>query len=140
MKVSEMLNSCIEKMKNMTQEEFDLIKSNRGLNDKIYDESKYVDYTFNIELPNNKNQLRKKECLVYNYIDSNTDNKMLYNNWISINYINRYSSVLKIKKNDYVYQFFKNKSGILENESLVSKNKIGDDKYYEDNEDFSKAA
>ena len=47
----EILKKCIEMTKNMTQEEFEKVKIERGIKDKVYEDKNYLGEGFELVLP-----------------------------------------------------------------------------------------
>lgn len=66
MKAIELLNSCIEQLNNMSQEEFDALVKKKKLDQISYDEDKYIDSEFKILLPSQLNSPNKN----YQYLNS----------------------------------------------------------------------
>ena len=133
MKVSEMLNECIEQMRNMTQEEFNSIKTARGIIDEQYNESKYVGGGFNIILPKDIKRVMGYEWAIgEQHISSSFFNKTSFC-WESINYIDICTNKNGVNINNYMENIVKNEKEVIEDLNNNNKNDM-----YE--EDFSKAA
>ncbi|AGK96706.1 hypothetical protein [Clostridium pasteurianum] len=126
------INKCINKLENMTQDEFDAIVVEKNIDKKVYNEKDYVGEGFSILLPN-KPKVQLIEKYVSNTIRFNKNNFSTSKNIVHSSCTINYEDINKFDKENHSIKII-----IQEIENLMAKINEQKDNIFKD--DLSKAA